>query len=97
MAEMNLAKRFLGAKFGYGEKLKDGVYAIPTTTSKGYAFMRLEIKGGDAAGKENFKLFWDEALTASWYDAEKPEGLTESAYSQAFRSLDAAHKAGAWL
>jgi hypothetical protein len=90
MAEMNLAKRFLGAKFGVGEKIKDGVYAIPTTSSKGNAFMRLEMKGGEGAGSDNFKLFWDEALTLDWYAGPKPGKIAESKWVKAFRALEKA-------
>lgn len=86
--EVNQAKRFLGLKFGYGEVLQDGVYAIPTDTSKGDAFMRLEIVKGDFGGTENFKLFWDEKLTVSWYVNEKPRISRESDFASLFRRID---------
>ena len=88
IAEMNQAKRFLGAKFGYGETLQDGIFAIPTTTSKGDAFMKMEIVNGNPGGKDNFMLFWDEALTISWYNSEKPTDVKESEFSKAFRKLE---------
>lgn len=88
MSEMNQVKRFFGAKFGYGEPLQDGVFAVPTETSKGKAFMRMEVSKGEPAGKDNFKLFWDEELTVSWYDEPKPSELKESKFSKAFRQIE---------
>lgn len=88
MAEMNQVKRYFGARFGYGEPLPDGVYAIPTKTSKGPAFMKMEVSGGEESGSDNFYLYWDEGLTISWYGSRKPEGLTESPFAKAFRKLD---------
>ncbi len=87
MAEMKLSKRFFGVKFGYGELLQDGVFAIPTTTSKGDAFMKMEIVEGLPSGSQNFLLFWDEELTISWYDTPKPLNLKESIFSQTFRNI----------
>lgn len=88
MSEFNQAKRFMGIKFGYGEPCQDGVYAIPTETSKGKAFMRLEIKDNNPAGNDNFKLYWDEKLTKSWYDKPKPKVFTESKFSKLFRQIE---------
>ena len=88
ISEIKQVKRFLGAKFGYGEPLQDGVFAVPTQTPKGEAFMRFEIVNGNPAGKDNFKLFWDEDLKFSWYDQPKPSDLKESKFSKAFRQLD---------
>lgn len=88
MSEMKQVKRFFGAKFGYGEPLQDGVFAIPTDTSKGKAFMKMEIINGEPYGKDNFKLFWDEALTISWYDKPKPAEFKESKFSKAFRQME---------
>ena len=82
-------KRFLGAKFGMGENVPDGVYAIPTKTSKGNAFMRYESKNNSAFGNNNFKLYWDENLTISWYDSKKPFFRKESKFSKAYRKLQA--------
>lgn len=87
LSEFNQIKRFLGAKFGYGENIPDGIYAIPTETSKGPAFMKMEFKNNNAIGEDNFTLFWDEALTVSWY-SKKPIFLKESAFSKAFRKLE---------
>lgn len=66
LAEVNEAKAFLIEKFGSVENVKAGVYAIPTETSKGKAFMRVEILPD--MGMKHFDLWWDEALTKSWYD-----------------------------
>lgn len=89
MSEMNQVKRFLGTKFGYGEPIQDGIYAVPTETSKGNAFMRMEIVNGNPAGKDNFKLFWDEELSLSWYDMPNPNYTCESDFAIAFRQLEA--------
>ena len=86
LSEMNLAKRYLGARFGYGEPIPDGIYAIPCKTSKGNAFMKMEIKNDKPAGDKNFWLFWDEELTISWYNTENPK-CSESPFSKAFRKL----------
>lgn len=88
LAEMNQAKRFLGVKFGYGEIIQDGTFAIPTTTSKGDAFMKLEMKDGKQAGQGNFSLFWDEKLTISWYDKPRPKALRESKFAGLFRQIE---------
>ena len=87
-AEIKLVKRFLGAKFGHGENIPDGIYAIPTKTSKGNAFMKYETKNNCSHGKNNFLLFWDEKLTKSWYDSRKPLFLRESSFNKAFRKLE---------
>lgn len=90
LREVAQAKRFMGIKFGHGEPLQDGVYAIPTTTSRGDAFMRLEISDGKASGQKNFHLFWDEDLKIDWYNTpEKPEGLVESRFATLFRQIEA--------
>ena len=89
MLEMKLAKRFFGAKFGYGEPLVDGIYAIPIYTARGDAFMKMEIVFGTPSGTQNFLLFWDEDLTINWYNDPKPEKpLSESEYSKMFRLLE---------
>jgi hypothetical protein len=88
LSEFLQAKRFLGAKFGYGEPIRDGVYAVPTMTSKGKAFFRLEMQNQSPTGTENFRLFWDEKLTISWYEKPKPYFKKESKWSSAFRELE---------
>ena len=88
IAEVNQVKRFLGAKFGYGENIPDGIYAIPTNTSKGNAFMKMEIKNNSQHGEGNFMLFWDENLKFSWYTEPKPDIFRESKFSKAFRELE---------
>lgn len=82
------AKRFLGAKFGYGEILPDGVYAVPCDSSKGKAFFRLEIRNNNVEGAKNFHMFWDESLTISWYDKPKPFFRKESKWATQFRILE---------
>lgn len=72
LTEFNEAGNYLKQKFPDGNA-PDGVYAIPTDTSKGPAFMRLELKNNKSFGGNNFSLFWDEALTVSWYTNPKPE------------------------
>lgn len=66
LAEVNEAKGFLIDKFGSIENVKPGIYAIPTQTSKGAAFMRVEILPD--MGMKHFDLWKDEALTESWYE-----------------------------
>ncbi len=66
LAEITLAQRFLINKFGTAENVPMGVYAIPTGTSKGKAFMRVEIT--QERGMIDFSLFKDESLTESWHD-----------------------------
>lgn len=84
------AKRFLGIKFGYGEPIKDGIYAVPTQTSKGKAFMKIEYKNQMLAGDKNFHLYWDEKLTLNWYETPKPFSINESKFSKLFRKIEAA-------
>ena len=88
IAEFNQAKRFFGIKFGYGEPLQDGIYAVPTQTSKGRAFMRMEVAHNQVAGKDNFKLFWDESLKTSWYVKPKPFFQKESKFAKLFRQIE---------
>lgn len=66
--EFDEVKKYLLGKYGEPENVPNGVYAIPTETSKGKAFMKYEYPKGD----ENFMLFWDEELKISWYDNPKP-------------------------
>lgn len=88
LAEVNQAKRFLGIKFGYGNHTRNGIYAVPTSTSKGKAFFRLEIENNEFVGKDNFSLFWDEALTLDWFTNEKPTDWKESKFSKLFRQIE---------
>lgn len=62
LAEVNEAKIFLRRKFG--DNVPDGIYAIPTKTSKGNAYMKVTITDGFMFG---FELFWDEELTKDWF------------------------------
>ena len=66
IAEVNEAKKFLIEKFGSVEKVKPGTYAIPCETSKGSAFMKVQINPD--MGMSGFDLWKDEQLTISWYD-----------------------------
>jgi len=71
LAEFNEAGNYLKKRFPDGNA-PDGIYAIPTQTSKGDAFMRLQLKDNKSFGGDNFSLYWDEELTISWYTNEKP-------------------------
>lgn len=91
IAEALQVKRYLGARFGYGEPIPNGIYAVPTSTSKGKAYMRIEIKDGKNYGDNNFSLYWDEQLTLSWHKDKKPlYPKKESAFAAQFRKLEAA-------
>ncbi|WP_336704408.1 hypothetical protein [Chryseobacterium indologenes] len=65
LAELNEAKRFLIEKFRSVEDVKPGVYAVPTNTSKGPAFMKVIVN--NQMGMSDFSLWLDEELTRSWY------------------------------
>ena len=65
LQEVNLAKKYLIEKFGTAENIKAGEYAIPVTTSKGDAFMKVVVN--DKGSLYDFRLFKDEALTETWY------------------------------
>lgn len=92
ISEQNLAQRYLGARFGLATNTPNGVYAIPCETSKGKAFFKLELKDGHWSGEKNFHLFWDEALTISWYNKPRPWFLKESEFAKAFRKLEKVNK-----
>ncbi len=65
LREVNEAKAFLEKKFCGLQNVKAGIYAVPTETSKGKAFIKVEITT-DMKMKD-FHLFVDEELTKSWY------------------------------
>ncbi len=69
LAEVNRAKEFLVKKFGSTDKVPAGAYAIPTPTSAGNAFMKVEIS--ERGFMSDFTLFWDEELKISWYTHNK--------------------------
>jgi hypothetical protein len=70
-SEVNQTQRFLKEKFG--ENVPAGTYPIPTTTSKGDAFMKVTVSpDGHLSG---FYLYWDEEFKYSWYDTKKPKKL----------------------
>lgn len=91
MKEVNQAKRYLGARFGYGEHLPAGTFSVPTTAAKGECFMRVRIeRDGSMSG---YEMFWDEACTID-YHGEKPRPSdlpNESEFAQAFRVLERSH------
>ncbi len=66
LREVNEAKLFLDKKFNGLENVKSGVYAIPTETSKGKAFMRVEVTS--EMKLKHFDLWKNEELTESWYE-----------------------------
>ena len=89
LAEIRLAKRFLGAMFGYGEPLLDGTYAIPTTMYNTPAFMSLKVNNGVMGG---IKFYWDEKLTMDCHKTPKPNDTPkESNFAKAFRKLEKAN------
>lgn len=58
------AQDYLIKKFGGAENVKPGAYAVPTTTSKGQAYMKVVID--DKMGMSGFHLFKDEQLTQEY-------------------------------
>ena len=68
MTEVFETQKFLKEQFG--ENVPAGTYAIPTRTSKGKAFMQVEVSSdGQLRG---FYLFWDKEFKYSWYTTKKP-------------------------
>ena len=88
MAEIKKAKRYIGAKFGYGEYVDDGVYAVPVDFVQEKAFMRVEMNKGTFGVLDNFSCFWDEDLTLRCGRDEKPE-FKESKFNALFRKMEA--------
>ncbi len=69
IAELNEVKKFFNDKFGEGNHVPCGIYAVPTQTSRGNAFMRVKVTND---GKlSHFDLWWDKELKTSWYDFNK--------------------------
>lgn len=86
LAEIKLCKRYIGVKFGYGEPIPAGTYAVPAITSHGQpCFMKLLID--ESKNMSGMDLFWNEALTIPYDGKTKPEGITESSFSSTFRYL----------
>lgn len=87
--EQLLTKKYLGARFGYGERVPDGIYAVPCDSSRGNAFMKIVIFENEIDKTENnFSLYWDEQLTKTWYGKNKEEEeMQESNFSLKFREL----------
>lgn len=67
LSEINEVQQYFKNKFGSTKNTPDCIYAIPTNTSRGVAFMRIEIKDAELHGKNNFMLFKDDELKESWY------------------------------
>lgn len=45
IGEANEVQKYFALRFGIGNRIPDGMYAIPTVTSKGNAFMRIYMVG----------------------------------------------------
>lgn len=82
-------KKYLGLIFGHGEKILNGNYAVPVNSSRGPAFLKLEVVDGEI--KENItfsNFYWDENLQFSWIEyATKPQNITESPFASLFREI----------
>jgi hypothetical protein len=65
--ELDIAKDYF--KSNFDGIAKPGIYPVPITTSKGDAFIKVVLS--DTYKLSGFDLFWDEALTISWYDNPK--------------------------
>ena len=89
IGEADEVQKYFAMRFGIGigNRIPNGMYAIPTVTSKGNAFMRIYIVGSKPFNKDgkNFHLYWDEALTISWYTEKRPWFLRESRFAKYFR------------
>lgn len=69
LTEVREAKEFFKKLFGEGKNVPHGIYAIPKKTSRGKAYMRVKVSND--GNLSCFDLWWDEALTLSWYDFNK--------------------------
>ncbi len=69
ISEVNEAQAFFNKKFGKGKHVPAGTYAVPTNTSRGKAFMGVEVT--DNQMLRGFYLWWDEDMKISWYDCNK--------------------------
>lgn len=91
MAEVKQAKRYLGARFGMGETIPTGSYAVPTQkydrlkNEYRMAFMAVLVTTG--GGMSGFGLFWDEQLQHPC-DKPRPARLKQSRFAMAFRMLE---------
>lgn len=65
--EVEIARAYFKKNFKNG--VPSGTYAIPIETSKGDAFMKVVVN--EWGKMESFELYWDEALSQSWYK-DKP-------------------------
>lgn len=62
--EIEKAKKFLKSKFGSLENVLSGVYAVPITTSKGKAFMKVVVTFDKYLN--DFSLYKDKKLKENW-------------------------------
>lgn len=62
--DVKRAQEFLRNKFNGLHNVKVGVYSIPTVTSKGKAYMKVEVTPD--MQMTGFDLFKDETLTQRW-------------------------------
>lgn len=65
------SKLFLEIKFGVGNHIPKGTYAIPTKTGTTNEEVWMKVRVLDDGNFTNFNLFWDEALTISWHSFHK--------------------------
>lgn len=70
-SEINDTKKYFDDKFGIGNRVPAGEYAVPYESSRGKAFMRVRISDDVEQKISGIYLFWDEALTIDWYYKEK--------------------------
>jgi hypothetical protein len=92
IAEVKQAKRYLGARFGYGETLPVGSFSVPTEGAHGSCFMRVRVERDGSMS--DFTMWWDEACTISYHAVRpRPSDLPyESEFAQAFRMVEKAQR-----
>ena len=92
IAEVKKAKRYLGARFGYGEVLPAGTFSVPTNAAQGPCFMRVRVEQDGTMS--DFTLWWNEECTVNYHKVRPcPPGLPkESEFAQAFRMLEKAQR-----
>ncbi len=67
--EVDETKEFFNKKFGEGNHVPYGIYAVPYKSSRGDCFSRVKVTHD---GKmSDFNLFWDEEFKISWYTHNK--------------------------
>ncbi|MEN5306809.1 hypothetical protein ABE425_04795 [Chryseobacterium cucumeris] len=65
LIELGRSIEWLSDKFGSVEAIQPGIYAIPTETSRGPAFMKVRVN--EDMKISDFTLWIDEKFTQSWY------------------------------